>query len=324
MTEILRTPRDGCWQVTSNIWGQYLAPAVDPLGDVIITTEQFDGFELNDDIPRIPAALWGSWISLCFELTRINNANCEVSCRLLRNVEDPTQYRILVPEQKVSVTSVRVDSFDKAIDLVTGEVITQYPPEGWRPCGSSHSHNTMDSFFSGTDDKYELGDPGFHIVVGNINLATTEYTYKASITANKRRFMIDGEKVVDFSAELQPFAKECLAVITMPKPLTATSPYTSALSSTNFGFSHNWYETADDIPMLTSSSAFAKPTSKDFTPVKAEIDDVMLKVQALIDACAVHQVDTSDCLANIAYSLDDMSIDNMTSYADDPFYWNSY
>lgn len=318
MTEILRTPRDGCWQITSNIWGQYLAPAVDPMGDVIITTEQFDGFELNDDIPLIPALLWGSWINLCFELTRINNANCEVSCRLLRNVEDPTQYRILIPEQTVSVASVRVNSFDKAIDILTGEVVTQYPPEGWRPCGSSHSHNTMDSFFSGTDDQYELGDPGFHIVVGNINLATTEYTYKASITANKRRFMIDGEKVVDFSAELQPFAKECLAVITMPKGLLSKRT-PGALSS--FGFSYDWYETVDDFPIMTPGLISDKPLSKDFDLVRAEIDAVMLKVQDLADACKAHRVDASDCLADVAYSIDDMSTESIAS-SDDPFYWN--
>lgn len=317
MTEILRTPRDGCWQVTSNIWGQYLAPAVDPLGDVIITTEQFDGFELNENIPRIPGALWGSWISLCFELTRINNANCEVSCRLLRNVEDPTQYRILIPEQQVSVTSVRVESFDKAVDLVTGEIVTQYPPDGWRPCGSSHSHNTMDSFFSGTDDKYELGDPGFHIVVGNINLATTEYTYKASITANRRRFMIDGDKIVDFSSELKPFAKECLAVITMPKAVAPLKPLSTPSS---FGYAYDWYETVDDFPIMHPNVNPEAPLSKNFTAVRDEIDAVMLKVQELIDACKVKQIDTSDCLADVAYSIDDMSTETIPS--DDPFYWN--
>ncbi len=323
MTEILRTPRDGCWQVTSNIWGQYLAPTVDPLGDVIITPEQYDGFELNEDIPRIPALLWGSWISLCFELTRINNANCEVSCRLLRNVEDPTQYRILVPEQKVSVTSVRVESFDKAIDLVTGEVITQYPPEGWRPCGSSHSHNTMDSFFSGTDDKYELGDPGFHIVVGNIDLLKTEYTYKASITANRRRFLIDGEKIVDFSAELQPFAKECLAVITMPKPVTSTVLSPLSAASHSYGYSYDWYKTADDIPVLKDRFPVEEKASTNFSLVRNDIDEVMLKVQKLIDACKAQQINPADCLADIAYSLDDMATE-MDPVLDDPFYWSTY
>ena len=97
--------------------------------------------------------------------------------------------------------SVRVESFDKAVDIETGELVEQWPPEGWRPCGSSHSHNSMGAFFSGTDDKYELGDPGLHIVVGKIDTVANTYDLCASITANHRRFLIDPELVVETACD---------------------------------------------------------------------------------------------------------------------------
>ena len=130
---ILRTQRDGCWQVQSNSWGQFLAPAVDPDADTVITQEQLQGFELHPDTPKIPTALWSKWVNLCIELCKRATKDLEVSCRLLRHVDDPTRYRICVPVQKVTSVSVRVESFDKAVDIETGELIEQWPPEGWLP-----------------------------------------------------------------------------------------------------------------------------------------------------------------------------------------------
>ena len=156
------------------------------------------------------------------EMTKRGTGDLEVSCRLLRNEQN--EYRIAVPVQQVSGVSVRVDSFDHAIDITTGEVIQHWPPEGWSPVGSSHSHNTMDSFFSGTDDKYELGDPGLHIVVGNIDLATREYTLKASITANFRRFMIEPTQVVDLTPlSDQNYHPSVLDIIVVPRRSVTTS-----------------------------------------------------------------------------------------------------
>ena len=198
---VLRTRNDGCYALQQNSWGTYLAPASDPLADTVITQEQLDGFELAADIPKIPAQLWQRWLDLCFEVMKRNDSDLEVSCRFLRNVENPSQYRIVVPEQVITSVSVRVNSFDNAVDIETGEVIKQWPPEGWRPCGSSHSHNTMQAFFSGTDDEFELGDPGLHIVVGELNLKDITYTNKASVTANFRRFIVDIDDVVKTDIE---------------------------------------------------------------------------------------------------------------------------
>ena len=222
----------------------------------------------------------------------------EVSCRLLQN--DAGEYRIVVPVQKVTGVSVRVDSFDKAIDITTGEVIEQWPPEGWLPVGSSHSHNTMDSFFSGTDDKYELGDPGLHIVVGNLNVLTKEYTLKASVTANFRRFMIDEAKVVDTTPSLDPkYHPNVLYAIQLPEssPRTRTS-----------------------LPVIEY-----KPVTQqaDLSVLKQEMEAVRAAARQLMTAAETMQVPYDDALSQLAMELDELAFPSTAySYNDDPFYWN--
>jgi len=215
MTDIIRTPRDGCFELRSNTWGQFLHPCNDPDANATLEADALKSFELNEDITPIPADLWSRWVKLCFHFTGKVAATSEVSCRLLRHEDDKSQWRILVPFQEVDGAAVRVESFDEAIDIATGEVVTTYPPEHWVPCGSSHSHNTMGAFYSGTDDHYELGDPGLHIVVGNINVTKGSYAIIASITANKRRFIIDWPKVIDATPNAEPFHPDVLKAVTL-------------------------------------------------------------------------------------------------------------
>jgi hypothetical protein len=213
MTDLIRTPRDGCFALRSNTWGQFLHPVEDPDANATLEADALKSFELHEGIARIPAELWSRWVQLCFHYAKEHLGNTEVSCRLLRHEDDKSQWRILIPVQAVDGASVRVESFDQAIDIATGEVIAEYPPAGWLPCGSSHSHNTMSAFFSGTDDKYELGDPGLHIVVGSIDAKTRKYTIAASITANKRRFLIDHDAVIDTTPTTDSYHPDALTAV---------------------------------------------------------------------------------------------------------------
>lgn len=303
---ILRTQRDGCWELRSNSWGQFLAPTVDPDADTVITKEQLEGFELHEDTPRIPTELWNRWVKLCIEMVKRGTGDLEVSCRLLRHVDNPDQYRICVPVQKVTGVSVRVESFDKAVDIETGEVIEQWPPEGWRPCGSSHSHNTMAAFFSGTDDKYELGDPGLHIVVGEVDVTNGSYTLAASITANHRRFLIEPKDVVDYVADTVPsYHPNCLEVI-------------------DTGGSAHKRGTLPSLPT---------PTSRSYTPfiprenplensvVQDEINVVRAAVDALVVRAKALDANYKDILQELAMEIDETAygIDPLN----DPFYWST-
>ena len=194
---VLRTRRDGVWEVYNGTWGSYLRSTDDPDANVVINEANLKTFNLNPDVHKLPAELWTRWVKLCFYYVDKVTSSVEVSIRILRSTEDASKYRMLVPRQKVSGASVRVDSFDDAIDIETGEEITQYPPDGWIPVGSSHSHNTMPSFFSGIDDKYELGDPGIHLVVGGINVTGLKYTIAASVVGNGRRFEVAFSDLID-------------------------------------------------------------------------------------------------------------------------------
>lgn len=195
--KVLRTQSDGCFELYKSYWGTYIRPCFDPIANVEITQEHLEHFEIDPNVHKIPAELWTRWVKLCFHFVNKVKNSVEVSVRILRSVEDPSIYRIIVPKQVVSGSAVRVDSFDIAIDIETGEEINQYPPEGWTPVGSSHSHNTMPAFFSGIDDKYELGDPGIHLVIGSIDVEKNTYTIAASVVGSGRRFELPFNNLID-------------------------------------------------------------------------------------------------------------------------------
>lgn len=194
---VLRTRRHGCWEVYDGAWGSYLRQTDDPEANVVVDAENLKQFKLKEGIHKIPSDLWTRWAKLCFYYVDKVQNSVEVSIRILRSDEDPSKYRFLVPRQKVSGASVRVDSFDESIDIETGEELTEYPPAGWTPVGSSHSHNTMGAFFSGTDDKYELNDPGIHLVVGSVNTTKMTYSIAASVVGSKRRFEMHYNNLID-------------------------------------------------------------------------------------------------------------------------------
>jgi hypothetical protein len=138
MPDLIRTPRDGCFHLHSNAWGSFLARCNDPEANATLEEDALNSFELHEGIAPIPAELWSRWVQLCFHFVDKVRSTTEVSCRLLRHEDDRSQWRILVPVQAVDAASVRIDSFDMAIDIATGEEVTEYPPQGWIPCGSSH------------------------------------------------------------------------------------------------------------------------------------------------------------------------------------------
>ena len=305
---ILRTQRDGVWELRSNAWGTFLAPTVDPLADTVITQEQLDGFELNPDTPKIPAELWNRWVNLTIEMCKRGTGDLEVSCRLLRNVDDPSQYRICVPVQKVTGVSVRVESFDKAVDIETGEMIEQWPPEGWVPCGSSHSHNTMDAFFSGTDDKYELGDPGLHIVVGKIDVNTGAYELCASVTANRRRFLIEPGDVVHLDDDTQlTYHPASLDVIDVTNSFGKLASARTSVSLPTIGY-NPW----------TTTRTFVL----DNAPVQSGVSRVRAAVDDLIRTASAQGIDITNTLSDLAMEIDEAAyFTETTDKTNDPFYW---
>lgn len=293
MTNQLLRTRNGCFKLTSNSWGQFLAPVDDPDANVTLTKAQLEGFELHDGIHKMPHQLWNSWMQLCFDMLKIRDL--EVSCRFLRS-PDGEQWRIAIPPQNVG--GAHVDAcFDGAIDIETGEFIEEWPPEGWLPCGSSHSHNTMDAFFSGTDDKYELGDPGLHIVVGKLNPKDNNYALKASITACRRRFIVDSNAVIDFSGHIDDtigYHPDVLTVIdtTTPKltqwPAAAQLPMTPSMMNRGNGYPSEYNDVWHDV---------AWPAQRDCSD---ELDTLREQVVDLTNFILSWQDAMTDAIDNLA------------------------
>lgn len=317
MTDILRTKRDGCYQVRSNSWGAFLVSVDDPQANGELEEDALKRFELHDGITRIPADLWSRWVALCFHFAHLKQGDLEVSCRLLRAEGDRSQWRILIPRQEVSGASVRIDSFDEAIDIETGELIASYPPEGWVPAGSSHSHNSMTlDRFSSIDDASELGCPGLHIVLSHIDVEQRTYRCTASITANHRRFYLpDAAAVVDLEPLRQPFHQAVLEVV-QPERLRPWAPL-QPLGNTRRQDLVDW-----GLPQPPRRPVAASRTSRrndDDPGPDAVIDtirDLLASATAALDddSCEQLLLEVSDMAAGM---LDDLSLLSLSWSTDD-------
>jgi hypothetical protein len=228
--EILRTPFGGAFTIHDGTWGRYLLKCRDPEATIEdVTKEQLNHFELKEGIHRIPQEIWTPWVDLCFHYVHKVPREMEVSVRFLRSETDHSQYMAIVPRQSVTKASVDADDFNDSCNLLTGEAITSYPPDGWIPIGSTHSHNTMSAFFSPTDDSSQMSDPGIHFTVGDINTKTMEYKVAASVVAHGRRFIVNFNHLIDAAyKEDASFHPNVLEYVDITTP--AITPYSKWMS----------------------------------------------------------------------------------------------
>ena len=172
----------------------------------------------------------------------------------------------------------------------------------------------MNAFFSGTDDRYELGDPGLHIVVGTIDVKTGKYTLEASVTANMRRFIIDPDDVVDLNSDVETtYHPNVFTAIKLPTAGTP-SPRRMTSATWDYGYDSEFYSP----PVSTRST---RVNTIGF--VSEERSAVMAAVDKLIEACNAKQVDVSAVLHELAFDIDDAALDGEAGLlANDPFYWS--
>lgn len=317
--QVLRTEFEGTFEVYKGQWGSYLRKCRDPQANAVISEENLKHFEIRSDIPKIPAEIWTPWINLCFYFVDKVPSELEVEIRLLQNESDPTQYRAIVPRQSVTSASVLANNFGDSCDLVTGEPLTEYPPTGWIPIGSSHSHNTMAAFFSGTDDHYELKDPGIHFTVGSINTKTMTYNIASSVVAQGKRF----EKGFDFTDFID--ANPITTVTFHPNVLeyVDTTPRASTFSYSKFSNftkrlppasgstkKHNFDSFDDyyksryfcDFDDFNNPYGFAETPSKTYT-YSAPSKVAPHNIADLINDCITENVNDTQALQDLADEL---------------------
>lgn len=242
--------------IFSPVWGTYTIPIDDPEG---IDDEKvdFEEFKLVRNFPKIKNTIWAPWTSLAFHMCsegKLTNDTMEVSVNFVRNEEDPRKWMALVPRQIVGATTVRMN-FSHLVNLVTGEEYEGWP-DGWIPAGSSHSHNRMGAFFSPMDDQYELGEPGTHTVIGNLDERDMSYSLVTSIVQRKTRFIVESKKMIDLKPSLAPFHKRCLEYITIKDDLDYSKEGSRPTESTRRGFHSFKKDKSDDEDFMKSSALF--------------------------------------------------------------------
>lgn len=180
-------------------------------------------FYPNSKTPKIPGSLWDEVIllfrhycvarSAAVDVPNVTNPELGwIKDLLVEDIVDSNEvavsfaysadkddYKAVVSTQKVSGASVQGDR-RVCMDIVD-RTVCPFPPPGYEEIGSSHSHNTMSSFYSGTDDINEVAKPGYHIVVGSIT--KDSYTAVASLMHKGIRYYTTLDKIVDMSTSLQ-------------------------------------------------------------------------------------------------------------------------
>lgn len=209
--KVVRTPENGAWGADHFPgFGTVLRAVKDPEG-IEITKEMTTAIRLDPSFPRIPANLANRVSDLYIEMlsrgagkdARTVDSSKEVSVVLLRDEETLLKWRVLVPTQVVGGASVNADYEKSLCDIETGEEVKVFPPPGWLVAGTSHSHNTMGAFFSGTDDRNELPQPGVHFVVGTIHEKVSgdgwTFSVAPSIVYHGKRY----EQVIDTDGKIR-------------------------------------------------------------------------------------------------------------------------
>lgn len=183
----------------------------DRLGSILVAAEDPEGHEIPEEVFKaiflppseqrhlIRATDWDAWLNLCIHMlgkvdSKVKSPDYgqEVSCGFFLP-RGQKELEIWIPTQRTGGASVDIDYTKPLRNIVTGKEYPNLPDmedAGFIKVGGCHSHNTMGAFFSGTDDKNEMPQPGYHMVVGGLKETPDgwTYTYAVSITANNRRF----------------------------------------------------------------------------------------------------------------------------------------
>ena len=163
---------DGFYEKKSTSWISHLTK-IDSIPSLALLNDEIF---LKLTMPKMPMGM----IMDAWEFFRKVNKEYDSEAIALI-VYDDVKYRLIIPEQ--TVTSTSLDYTSTGIYNVIGTI---------------HSHNTMAAFHSGTDDADESKFDGIHITLGHVNEKSFP-TFSCSITKNGERFMFRLDEMFDFS-----------------------------------------------------------------------------------------------------------------------------
>lgn len=198
---------DGVYKRIESPWGSYYSKVPDPKGKP--KPPELEEFQLNPNFAKLPGHLLQAIVTLFRQYLKsshnkpkvkhqshFQDDTTEVQVCLLRKEDNPDIWKVVVPKQVVG--AVTVDAvLAESCDLLTGEEYTVFPPIGYIHAGSIHSHCDFACFWSGRDDRGELGVPGMHCTIGH--LSQTHFGVCCSIVLNRRRYVVEPPYCLDLS-----------------------------------------------------------------------------------------------------------------------------
>lgn len=161
---------DGIWEVRKNKIGIFKARISEAtINGVDDTTPLEEGVELH--LPKIPRDLLNQTIAFFTELT-IRSCKLEAYIQFYYD-PDTEEYHAVCPKQEASAVRVSYDP-------------PEVPPTYILVC-EVHSHNSMDAFFSSTDDKDEfVRGEHFYGVIGKLHTNSPEVKMSIVVGGQKR------------------------------------------------------------------------------------------------------------------------------------------
>lgn len=125
-------------------------------------------------LPKIPDDILK--MQVCFYRRVMLRHNDAEAYTMILWDRETKQYMVVCPKQKISKGNVQYD---------LGQ---EWSPERYLPVVSCHSHNSMGSFFSGTDDADEKGDMCY-MVMGNLHKPNPTFRIRASVAGAQIKFL---------------------------------------------------------------------------------------------------------------------------------------
>jgi PRTRC genetic system protein A len=183
---------DGIYAIVKNRIGKFILKTVDQKFPGMPT--QFNGNKLVLDVPKIPEVIYWQIRQFFTDISKEMD-EAEAFCQVYYDLNEK-RYVVHVPEQTVSKASVNYDATEN---------LHRKFPERYILVFEIHSHNTMNAFWSGTDDSDEK-DTRFYGVLGNLDKEEIGEKYRTNILGTyvdlTKEHIFDFSKKVDKSLVL--------------------------------------------------------------------------------------------------------------------------
>lgn len=177
---------DGIYTIVKNRIGKFILKTVDQAFPGMPI--QFGGNKLILDVPKIPEVIYWQIRQFFIDISK-DMGEAEAFCQVYYDFTEK-RYVVHVPEQTVSKASVNYDATEN---------LNRKNPERYALVFEIHSHNTMNAFWSGTDDSDEK-DTRFYGVLGNLDKEEIGEKYRTNILG--KYVDLTKDHIFDFSNKI--------------------------------------------------------------------------------------------------------------------------